>query len=98
MNGDLISREALVSEFAEKCVGECSVCIFGIYTGSDLPSCGLIEKAPAVDAEPVRHGRWVRQDETFTRFMCSACKARNYEGYEKYCPDCGAKMDGEGNG
>lgn len=27
-----------------------------------------ISKAPTIDAEPVRHGRWIRMDETFTRW------------------------------
>lgn len=55
---------------------------------------GLINAAPAVDAVPVVHAKWVRQDDTFTRFSCSACGKKNYPGYERYCPNCGAKMDG----
>ena len=49
MNGDRISRAALLSEFAAKCMGECSFCIFRIYDGSDSIRCGLIERAPAVE-------------------------------------------------
>lgn len=52
-----------------------------------------IESAPAVDAEPVRHGYWIPQDNTFTRYMCSECKGKNHGGHEKFCPECGAKMD-----
>ena len=26
--------------------------------------------------EPVRHGVWVRQDETYTRYMCSVCEKK----------------------
>lgn len=47
------------------------------------------------DYEPVRHGRWIPQDATYTRFMCSACKSRNHAYRTDYCPDCGAKMDAE---
>jgi hypothetical protein len=54
-----------------------------------------IDEAPTIEAEPVRHGRWVVQDEGRTRFMCSECKAKNYDGSGRYCPNCGAKMDGE---
>ena len=50
------------------------------------------------DVAPVVHGRWVRQDETRTKFMCSLCESKNYGGHEKFCPNCGAKMDGDGNG
>lgn len=52
-----------------------------------------VKAAPAVDAEPVRHGRWIRQDNTFTRYMCSECESKNHGGHENYCPNCGAKMD-----
>ena len=48
---------------------------------------------PAEDVAPVRHGRWVTQDETRTKFMCSSCESKNYGGHEKFCPNCGAKMD-----
>lgn len=50
---------------------------------------------PRVDAEPVRHGRWIRQDDTFTRYMCSECESKNHAGHENFCPNCGAKMDKE---
>lgn len=46
-----------------------------------------------LELEPVRHGRWIRLDNTFTRYMCSECRCIGYEAYEKYCPNCGAKMD-----
>lgn len=45
--------------------------------------------------EPVRHGRWIPQDNTYTRFMCSACETRNHAAPTDYCPNCGAKMDEE---
>lgn len=57
-----------------------------------------INHAPTVDAEPVRHGKWIR-DEFGTR--CGACGLYAYrdkfdQPWESpYCPNCGAKMDGE---
>ncbi len=58
-----------------------------------------VEEAPTVDAEPVRHGRWLRMDEApeWDQRRCSecgdiSCCQRNY------CPNCGAKMDGDGDG
>ncbi len=41
----------------------------------------------------VPHGRWIAQNEGRTRFMCSNCESKNYGGHEKYCPNCGARMD-----
>ena len=57
-----------------------------------------IEEQPAADVAPVRHGRWV--NESFYTY-CSVCG--NMAIYDKYgqevesdyCPNCGAKMDGE---
>lgn len=62
----------------------------------------LLDKAPSVDAEPVRHGRWV-QKKTITAFHhCSICGAThkmqascNKYVLFRYCPFCGAKMDQE---
>ena len=71
----------------------------------DMFECRELERAPEWDGhtpaqaierigklEPVRHGVWVRQDETYTRYRCSVCAKGNYGGYENYCPNCGAKM------
>ena len=59
------------------------------FTGVDKE---YVDDMPTVDAELVRYGKWIPQDETYTKFMCSECKSKNYKGYEKYCPNCGAKM------
>ena len=55
-----------------------------------------IEQIPAADVAQVVHGHWIRQDESFTRFKCSnpECGIENCNGFENYCPNCGAKMDG----
>ena len=52
-----------------------------------------IENQPAADVTPVVHGHWIRQEESFTRFKCSKCGIENCNGFENYCPYCGAKMD-----
>lgn len=55
--------------------------------------CRIIGETPTVEAEPVRHGRWIkRPDER----ICPFCNDRHsyFGGKEKnYCPNCGAKMD-----
>ena len=65
----------------------------------------LISHIPTIDAEPVRHGRWIhttREDSdwggTFHRYTCSACRwsmGDNPTGWGLFCPNCGAKMDAE---
>ena len=74
------------------------------------PVCGLamwIIEAPTVDAVEVVHGRWVSSWCGFD--CCSECRKVYADGYLtamgikprtqfNYCPNCGAKMDGDGNG
>lgn len=57
-------------------------------------------EVPTVDAQPVKHGKWdyvTVVDEGFWR--CSTCgtpsEALGARKLYKYCPFCGAKMDGE---
>lgn len=51
-----------------------------------------IDNTPTIEAEPVRHGRWIRTDDTFARWKCSECGAIEDHSGWPYC-HCGAKMD-----
>jgi hypothetical protein len=57
-----------------------------------------IKKAPTIEAEPVRHGRWVAHHKAGNNWCeCSVCGERVLWGvlnYYNYCSCCGAKMDG----
>ena len=56
----------------------------------------ILDKQPAVDAEPVVHGRWIpvwKHLFKVKHFKCSVCGHREKEGGCAYC-HCGAKMDG----
>lgn len=61
----------------------------------------LIEKQPAADVDPVRHGRW-KYDNSVNFWKCSHCgvnaplQGKFMQLKTKYCPSCGAKMDLEG--
>ena len=51
-----------------------------------------IEEMPTIEAEPVRHGKWV---DTGSGQECSVCGEIQY-GYDSgryYCSNCGAKME-----
>ena len=60
----------------------------------------MVEDAPAADAAPVVHGRWIDTEfygpHHMTIVQCSACKNES-EGSldDAFCPMCGAKMDKE---
>ena len=50
-------------------------------------------KAPTIDTEPVRHGKWLEADDPYT-CRCSECNERIDEiDADNYCPCCGAKME-----
>lgn len=57
-----------------------------------------IEAAPTIDAAPVVHGRWKYGDDV--DLICSECGGDALSDWTcqqictKYCPHCGAKMDG----
>ena len=53
-----------------------------------------------VDAVEVVHGQWVFGTANHREYMkCSVClKSQTPTGVFTYCPNCGAKMDGDGNG
>lgn len=64
-----------------------------------------IEALPAADVAPVVHGRWIhsRYEDCSEQFELVKCSQCNHEAYAmalyvhggNYCPNCGAKMDGE---
>ena len=57
---------------------------------------------PAADVAPVVHGHWILEREPNGKpycFHCSACDDDfhriNIYSTHNYCPNCGAKMDGD---
>lgn len=81
-------------------------------TGNDarikiLQSYKTIENLPAADMQEVRHGKWIDTEPKYNyenhcaaHYQCSECgrrtgikQTRTY----KYCPRCGARMEGENN-
>ena len=109
MPDEYISREAALKYIKSE---QCRTC-------SDIGLCGncavlvavkLLEKVPAADVAPVRHGHWIGEGDgyadgelVFDVWHCSECDYCIDDGTDdperlpKYCPGCGALMDG-GNG
>lgn len=68
---------------------------YGLYLLADVAE--YVAKMPAIEAEPVKRGKWVK-DESRDMLRCSVCKnfcVENWYYWLRYCPDCGARMDGE---
>lgn len=89
---EYIEREALIAEYDRVHIGEAG--------GARK----LMIEAPACDVVEVVHGEWVDVQYTYygaKRYECSQCrddefwKKRYIEIKENYCPNCGAKMDGD---
>ena len=98
---DLISREAAIAIMQAK--GKMAMGTPGTVFYS---AAHMLEMMPAVDAEPVRHGRWIKASgmlppECHDKKRCSVCA--NFALHDRlgrgrlslYCPNCGAKMDEE---
>ncbi len=55
-----------------------------------------INDMPTIDAEPVRHGKWITEECLPGVAVCSIC-GHEIRGigcqYTKYCDECGARMD-----
>lgn len=64
-----------------------------------LEAIDFVKDFPTVDAVEVVHGEWiVCGDGEYVPFMCSHCgKTTSWYHAQtaNYCPNCGAKMDGD---
>lgn len=55
----------------------------------------ILREAPTIEAEPVKHGRWLPQILLGARaWGCSECKTIGSPAWKR-CPVCEAKMDEE---
>ncbi len=101
---DLISREAAINTIKNHYCEGCTY--YDVKCKSVLSeNCPIfnvistISVVPVIDAEPVRHGKWiVVEDEYGDYARCSVCGDEFicWEGdcaITNCCPNCGAKMD-----
>lgn len=57
----------------------------------------FVDSLPAADVEEVRNGRWIlNQNIAEPLFKCSSCGTAQGR-VSRYCPNCGARMEGEQN-
>lgn len=95
MSDRLISADALLKKLNN----------IGWYNNADRDEIAInaVYDAPTVDAETVRHGRWIVSDRFAECSCCGMITTRNeLEGISlfgknepNYCPNCGARMKEE---
>lgn len=102
-----ILAEGIKKYFCNVCsepeIGKCKACNI-----AEILS--MIDDTPTIDAEPVKHGRWIiHREEIFEPNRsecyinrplpteCSVCGFAEMRASRfAFCPNCGAKMDGDG--
>ena len=99
----LINREALLKKFDDIPILS-GLGLEPVIAMRDVRE--IIKSVPEVDAVPVVHGKWEWLSSTYDRtpcemrYRCSKCYHKTithgHAPWEKYCPNCGAKMDLEG--
>jgi DNA-directed RNA polymerase subunit RPC12/RpoP len=58
-------------------------------------------EADTIETEPVRHGRWINKGEYAVCTECGGRSGTQFDGVEpialmtRFCPNCGARMDGD---
>lgn len=98
---DFIDRAAFIKSICNSCDGWCDKVDCDCVNCKSDHRCDIvcsISEAPAVEAEPVKHGRWVKDHDGDE--YCENCYRympdREVTGdpcATNYCPNCGAKMD-----
>lgn len=59
-----------------------------------------VDDMPTADVQPVKHGKWEYNDKPifgnpYGRYCCSLCGSAMDSRENNYCPNCGARMDGD---
>ena len=91
---DLISRSALIDFILNKIVTTNNEAHFHKKIFIEA-----VKMQPTIEAVPVVHGEWIKEENTW---ICSVCRKENACAYDEtlcrftdlFCPKCGAKMKG----
>ena len=89
---EYIEREAVLARLAKQ-TSATGLFGTGVTLGKDYAE-AVVLGMPAADVVEVKHGAWVG---SAFDFKCSVCDRYQgfYVGRTNYCPNCGARMDGE---
>lgn len=92
-----IDADNLIAELEAACMPIYEKGITGIL-GDNSSIADIINEQPAVDVQPVKRGTWENTN-TPNQLRCSNCEIIHFiaqypHGEINYCPNCGAKMEG----
>ena len=94
--GDLISREAAI-EYLMTNMGWHDEDGYEVDDADEKREAitDLVNGIPAVDAAPIRHGRWIEEPDRHYHYHCSECLTMQGVSSIRmnYCPECGALME-----
>lgn len=106
---EYISKRAAIDMICSKCTVDTPDSCSTIQRGDDwCEEMYYLLKTPSADVVPVVHGKWADKEvihkrciEEWQSARCSVCGKYHTTPYMyyfddfKFCPNCGAKMDGE---
>ena len=84
-----------------RCLNADKLIMKDLGNGNYLVTAEAMANARTFEAEPVRHGHWIEhewadieEEHLISNYECTLCHTW-VKNKTNYCPDCGAKMEGE---
>lgn len=100
-----IDADNLIDELSAACMPIYEKGITGIL-GDNSSIADIINEQPTADVQEVKRGYWIseRDPDENNRIQCFHCSVCDDDFHyigafvaTKYCPNCGARMDGDNN-
>lgn len=94
---ELIDKQASMKAICDGCFKSRAVDLELRCRGT-CDAIDTLQQQPTIDAEPVRHGRWILKilpiggGDKIMSYLCSECDRYTNMKFD-FCPNCGARMD-----
>ena len=98
---EYIERDAAINALTEEAlVQNLDSVMDGLSNRIKRSAHRILASLPAADVAPVKHGRWVNEEQVgfwTWEAECSCCGVKAYKQF-RFCQNCGAMMDKDGDG